>query len=185
LTLDGVLIEQVNSAEYLSVSMSPKGVEMTKQLEKHCSYAKKTAKWLWCKGMNAYGFQYLQSLHLYPVFIRSQLEYAMCPNLTVHMYCMLQAQMLHPPDSLSLYVVSMRQNKFWSCNTTLLAKHWRNLTVEHPLAPTDSPVPFSWAAKQVISLPDKAIDEYHFLSLTLKLHTSKSHIAQILTVTKM
>ncbi|KAJ3218349.1 hypothetical protein HDU81_000626, partial [Chytriomyces hyalinus] len=54
--LDGAPIQQVDSAEYLGASMLHKGVEMTKQLEKRCRDATKTANWLHYKGMNAYGF---------------------------------------------------------------------------------------------------------------------------------
>ncbi|KAJ3213875.1 hypothetical protein HDU81_001823, partial [Chytriomyces hyalinus] len=66
--------------------------------------------------------------------------------------------MLHPPDSQSLYVAAMRHNEFWSSNTDLSAKRWRNLSIDHPLVSVDPLVPFGRAAKRVVSLPDKAID---------------------------
>ncbi|TPX42773.1 hypothetical protein CcCBS67573_g10492 [Chytriomyces confervae] len=57
--------------------MTKDGVDMEKSCARRMKDAKKTLAWMRRKGLNGFGFWNLHSLYMYPIFIRSQLEYGL------------------------------------------------------------------------------------------------------------
>ncbi|TPX41220.1 hypothetical protein CcCBS67573_g10588 [Chytriomyces confervae] len=75
--MNGVRIQQKESTMYVGMTMTAMGVDMGASTAKRIGDAKKTLAWMKGKGFNGFGFRNLHSLYMYPVFIRSQLEYGL------------------------------------------------------------------------------------------------------------
>jgi hypothetical protein len=247
LTLGGEAVPQVASAKYLGVVMTPTGVDMRASLSDRVKDASKTANWLFRTGMNAYGFRYLESLYMYPLFIRSQLEYGMAlrplhadeiedaqklqnkclrtlfgvtsrtskgglhllgsvmpmqnrnyflnasflwrlhhstdvGHLAVSTYRE-GYQRLYPQNSKSLMALAQRQNPYWQSDL-LRRPRWKNLSVDHPLAPRHEIPPFGSAVSNNWRIPETVVDEYHELVLGQLQTKEKSRTQKILTIPK-
>jgi hypothetical protein len=247
LTLGGEAVPQVDSAKYLGVVMTPTGVDMCASLSDRVKDASKTANWLFRTGMNAYGFRYLQSLYLYPLFIRSQLEYGMAlrplqadeieaaqkvqnkclqtlfgvtprtskgglhllgsvmpmqnrnyflnasflwrlhhstdsGHLAVATY-RAGYQMLYHENSRSLLALAQRQNPYWKSRILRLPR-WKNLAIDHPLAPRHETPPFGRSMSDNWRIPELAVDEYHQLVLGQLQTKETSRTQKILKIPK-
>ncbi|TPX40458.1 hypothetical protein CcCBS67573_g10623, partial [Chytriomyces confervae] len=75
--MHGIEIQQKDSTSYVGMTMTAAGIDMTASTSKRIADAKKTLSWMKGKGFNGFGFRNLHSLYMYPVFIRSQLEYGL------------------------------------------------------------------------------------------------------------
>ena len=79
-----MLVPQNNTAMYLGMVMGPAGVLMTESTERRLNEAKRMTGFLQARGFNGFGFRPLHSLCLFPIFIRSVLEYGLALQPLTH-----------------------------------------------------------------------------------------------------
>ena len=77
ISMGGKPIKQETTAKYLGMWVTNKGVDMVASIAARLKGAQQMLQFLRSRGFNGYGFRHLAALRLYPLFIRSKVEYGL------------------------------------------------------------------------------------------------------------